>query len=196
MDTGTRETRPPIATVRTGVELRRWYWLRTELAELAGVLGLPRGGSKEQLLERVAAVLDGAPPPAQAPRRAVGAQLEEPVGPGTVIPPGQRCGQVLRRFFTAQIGPHFRFDEHMREFVAHGTGRTFGEAVQHWYRTRDAPAGPIGQQFEYNRFTRAWFTEHPGGSQAECRAAWQRHRARPVDQRPPVRGGGGAQGAR
>lgn len=190
-----RDIRPPITAVRTGAELRRWYWLRTELAELAGVLGLPRRGGKEELLERAAAVLDGAPPPSPAPRRAAGPQLEDPVGPGTVIPPGQRCSQVLRRFFAAQIGPHFRFDEHMREFVAHGAGRALGEAVQHWYRTRVTPAGPIGEQFEFNRFTRAWFAEHPGGSQAECRAAWQRHRDLPVDQRSPAPAGG-AEGAR
>src|SRR5699024_8717312 len=131
--------------------LRRWYWLRAELAALPGELGLSRSGSKEELLERVVAALDGAAPPAPVPRPAAGRQLVEPVGPGTVIPPGQRCSQVLRRFFAAQIGPHFRFDEHMREFVAHGAGRTLGEAAEHWHRTRDAPPGVIGEQFEYNR---------------------------------------------
>ncbi len=191
MSTEDRETRPPVAAVRTGSELRRWYWLRAELAELAGQLGVSRSGSKAELLERVAAVLDGGVPRAPVPRRTGGRQLGEPVGPGTVIPPGQRCSQVLRRFFTAQIGPHFRFDEHMREFVARGAGRTLADAVEHWYRTRDAPSAPIGEQFEYNRFTRGWFAEQPGGTAAECREAWQRYRALPVDRR-----GQGEEGAR
>ncbi|HLT82585.1 MAG TPA: DUF6434 domain-containing protein [Phototrophicaceae bacterium] len=195
MDDDVQETRPLITAVRTGAELRRWYWLRAELLELAAALGLPRSGSKEELLERTVAALDGTAPPVRARRSGRGRQLEEPVGPDTVIPPGQRCSQVLRHFFAAQIGPHFRFDEHMRRFVAEGAGRTLGEAVQHWYRTRDAPASAIGEQFEYNRFTREWFAENPGGSQDECRAAWQRHRALPVERRVRAQEGG-AQGAR
>src|SRR5699024_10338486 len=120
----TAERGPLITAVRTGDELRRWYWLRAELAELAEALGLPRSGAKQELLERTAAVLDGVPAPAPARRRAATRQLSDPVGAQTVIPPGQRCSQVLRRFFTAELGPRFRFDEHMRDFIATGEGRT------------------------------------------------------------------------
>jgi len=86
------ESRPPLAEVRSGAELRRWYWLRSELQELAGRLDLPRHGRKEELVDRIVAALDGAPAPAPAHRRPGGRQLTAPVGPETVIPPGQRCG--------------------------------------------------------------------------------------------------------
>ena len=177
------ETRPPVTAVRSGAELRRWYWLRAELQELAATLGVSRSGGKEELLLRVAAVLDSEPVPAPAPRRPAARQLGAPVGPGTVIPAGQRCSQVLRHFFTEEIGPAFRFDEHMRDFIAHGEGRTLAEAVEHWHRTRDLPSGEIGRQFEYNRFTRAWFAAHPGGTREECLEAWWQHRGLPADRR-------------
>ncbi|MEE6280692.1 DUF6434 domain-containing protein [Georgenia sp. MJ170] len=187
---GPQEARPPLASVMSGAELRRWYWLRSELVDRARQLGVARHGSKTELLDRLAAALDGAPAPARPPpRRAATRQLAEPVGPATVLPPGQRCSQVLRRFFAAEVGPAFRFDEHMRDFIAHGAGRTLAEAVDHWHRTRGAAIGPIGEQFEYNRFTRQWFAGTPDGSRQECMAAWQVHRALPVDRRPPVPGG-------
>lgn len=179
------ESRPALTAVRSGAELRRWYWLRAELQELATTLGVSRSGGKEELLGRVAAALDGEPVPAPAPRRAAARQLTAPVGPHTVIPAGQRCSQVLRHFFAEQIGPGFRFDEHMRDFVAHGEGRTLAEAVEHWHRTRGLPPGHIGEQFEYNRFTRAWFAAHPGGTREECQEAWWAHRSLPVEHRRP-----------
>lgn len=180
------EPRPRVTEVGSGTELRRWYWLRTELQELAGALGLSRAGGKADLLERTAAALDGDPVPAPVRRRPSGRQLTAPVGPDTVIPPGQRCSQVLRAYLSAAVGPAFHFDEHMRAFVADGAGRTLAEAVEHWHRTRDAAPSDIGHQFEYNRFTRAWFAGHPGGTQEECQEAWWRHRTTPVDRRDPA----------
>jgi hypothetical protein len=96
----------------------------------------------------------------------------------SVIQPGQRCSQVLRRFFQSRIGPGFHFDQAMRDFIADGAGRTLGDAVAHWHATRDQPPGPIGRQFEYNRFIRDWHAAHPGGAQAAA-AAWRAHRADP-----------------
>ncbi|WP_413452227.1 DUF6434 domain-containing protein [Georgenia phoenicis] len=177
--------RPLLTEVRSGAELRRWYWLRAELQELAAALGVSRGGGKAELVERLAAALDGEVVPAPAPRRAAARQLAAPVGPGTVIPPGQRCSQVLRHFFTEVVGAGFRFDEHMREFIANGEGRTLAEAVEHWHRTRGLPPNQIGEQFEYNRFTRAWFAAHPGGTREQCQEAWWAHRSLPAERRSP-----------
>lgn len=127
------------------------------------------------------AVLDGAPVPPVPPRRTGGPQLAAPVDGTTVLPPGQRCSEVLRAWFTHVIGPAFRFDGPMREFVAGGVGRTLDEAVAHWHATRDAPAGEIAPQFELNRFLRARRATHPEESRADALAAWRDHRARPRD---------------
>ncbi|MGW4650292.1 DUF6434 domain-containing protein, partial [Kitasatospora sp. NPDC004289] len=109
----------------------------------------------------------------------------------TVIPEGQRCSQVLRAYFEREIGPGFHFDAAMRAFVAEGAGRTLGEAVRHWYRTRAEMARPqeVGEQFEFNRFLRGWHAEHPARSRAEAVAAWQAHRALPRELRERAAGG-------
>ncbi|MEU1518496.1 DUF6434 domain-containing protein [Streptomyces sp. NPDC005811] len=178
------EPRPPLTAGLTGAELLRWYWTLDELTGLARTMGVARQGGKTALTSRLAAALDGLPLPAAPPRRRpAGAQLTEPVDGTTVIPEGQRCSQVLRRYFLEAIGPGFHFDAFMREFIARNPGRTLADAVAHWHATRPDAARPreIEEQFEYNRFTSAWHRRNPAGTRAQARAAWHAHRALPRD---------------
>ncbi|MFB7860733.1 DUF6434 domain-containing protein [Streptomyces sp. NPDC056069] len=178
--------RPPLAPDLTGAELLRWYWTLAELTVLARTMGLSAGGGKAAVTERLAAALDGRPlPPAPARRRAAGAagRLTAPVDATTVIPEGQRCSQVLRAWFQAELGPTFHFDAYMRAYIAENAGRTLADAARHWRETRDEAARPqeIGAQFELNRFLRDWHAAHPKGTRADALTAWRAHRSRPRD---------------
>ncbi|WP_091412603.1 DUF6434 domain-containing protein [Friedmanniella luteola] len=176
------ESRPPLTDELSGPELLRWYWTRAELLRFARASGLDASGDKQALTAKVAAHLDGAPAPRAAPRRPPPPPpLPEPLSPDTVIPAGQRCTQQLRRHLTAVVGPSFRFDAAMRDFVAGGAGRTLGAAADHWSRTRGRPRPAIGAQFELNRFLRDWHHDHPAGTRAEALEAWQVRRALPVE---------------
>lgn len=174
-----------MSEVSTGSELRRWYWLKTELAEMARRAGVSAAGSKQQLADRVAAVLDGEPLPAALPRRQqpTGRQLEGQLTMDTVIPVGQRCSQTLRAFFTTQIGAGFTFDAAMRAFIAQRAGSTLGDAATHWHTTRSSGLTEIGGQFELNRFTRQWYIDHPGATRTELQQAWAAYRTTPIDKR-------------
>ena len=175
--------RPPLSSTLTGAELRRWYWTLHELTVLACELGVPRGGGKQALTDRLAAALDGAPAPTPARPRTSGRQLSAPVTNETVIPTRQRCSQVLREHFRQEIGPAFAFDTFMRTFIAHGEGRSLGEAVAHWHATRGAAAQPqpIGAQFELNAFLRTWRRDNPHRSRDDALAAWRHHRSLPLE---------------
>ena len=178
-------TRPALSPALTGTELLRWYWTLEELTGLAVTLGVPRGGGKQALTERLVARLDGRQAPAPPRRPPAGRQLSGPLSATTVIPPGQRCSQLLRDYFRQEVGPGFVFDSFMRSFVADGAGRTLGDAVAHWHATRVAAAAPrpIGDQFELNAFLRRWRSSHPGGTREASVAAWQEHRSRPAEER-------------
>jgi hypothetical protein len=89
----------------------------------------------------------------------------------------------LRDWFAAEIGPQFHSDQHMRDFMRQGSGRTLGDAVDHWYATRDAPRPEISGQFELNRFTRDWRAGNPDGTREELLAAWAQYRDTPADER-------------
>ncbi|WP_405527705.1 SAP domain-containing protein [Streptomyces avidinii] len=186
MSTNMAGSRPAPTTALTGAELLRWYWTLVELTSLAREIGIATGGGKAALTARLAAALDGLPAPVAPPgpaRRRAGRQLAAPVTGATVIPPGQRCSQVLREYFVREIGPGFHFDAFMRDYVAGHAGHTLAEAVAHWHATRAEAAEPreVGAQFEFNRFLRAWHAQHPDGARGEALAAWQEHRARPRD---------------
>ncbi|MFJ7269894.1 DUF6434 domain-containing protein [Streptomyces sp. NPDC099050] len=200
MRTNDGEVRPDPSPELTGAELARWYWTLAELSALARRMGLPAGGGKAAVTARIAAALDGlpspspsptsspasSPPPARSGGRSVGGagrQLAAPVDGASVIPPGQRCSQVLRAYFVREIGPGFHFDAFMRDYVAQGAGHTLAEAVAHWHATRARAAEPreIGAQFELNRFLREWHARHPEGARAQALAAWRVHRSRPRD---------------
>ncbi|MEV8531498.1 DUF6434 domain-containing protein [Streptomyces sp. NPDC051211] len=183
MSTNTGESRRPELSGRlSGDELGRWYWTLAELTALARELGVPRGGGKAALTERLRAALDGVPVDVPVVRRARGGrQLAAPVDGRSVIPEGQRCSQVLREFFLREIGPGFHFDAFMREYIAHQAGRTLADAVAHWHATRAAAAEPqeVGAQFEFNRFLRDWHARHPEGTREQALRAWREHRAQP-----------------
>lgn len=175
--------RPVLDATLSGAELRRWYWLRAELVALARSLGISPAGGKVELTERLAAALDGQALPQPTPRTIRTAQLAGVLTNATVIPDGQRSSQALRDFFVVRLGPGFRFDAAMRGFIATGGGRTLGEAVAFWSASRSAPPPQIGPQFELNRFTHAWYQDHPGGTRAELLGAWRAHRALPLEAR-------------
>lgn len=181
----TDQPRPSLTAALTGAEFARWYWRKDELTDFARTLGIRATGGKDLLTARIAAHLGGRDftEPA-APRRVGRAQLTHPVSGATVIPVGQRCSQVVRAWFIEQVGPSFRFDAAMREFFAHTDGTaTLTDALAHYRATRDGDARPIGPQFEYNRFTRAWHAANPAGTRADLLRAWQEYRDRPVEQR-------------
>lgn len=102
----------------------------------------------------------------------------------TVIPPGQRSSQELRGWFRAQVGPSFRFDRHMREFIRSADGMTtLGDAVKHWEATRYESVSVIDRQFEFNRITRTWYGNNPAGTSAQLSADWQHYRSLPIEAR-------------
>lgn len=177
--------RPALSNDLSGTELLRWYWLKEELAAFARRLGIRATGGKELLAQRIASHLDGCAFTEPAASKTSGArQLAGPLTPATTVPAGQRCSQVLRAWFTEEIGQAFHFDGEMRAFFADSDGtQTLADAVEHWHRTRNQDRKTIDPQFEYNRFTRAWHDKFPNGSKEELLIAWRDYRSQPIDAR-------------
>ena len=177
--------RPEWTPNLSGAEFLRWYWLKAELVDFARTLRIRTSGGKELLTQRIAAKLDGqvfAEP--TVTQRSQGRQLSGQLCFDTVIPAGQRCSQVVRGWFVKQVGPSFRFDHPMREFFASTDGtQTLADALNHWHQTRNQDQKSVGAQFEYNRFTGAWYDEHPNGTKDELLSAWREYRSQPIDAR-------------
>ena len=177
--------RPAPTADLTEEEFLRWYWLRAELAALARSLAVPTSGAKDVLAARIAARLGGRVQEEAPAVRVPVARLTGPLDRETVIPPGQRCSQLLRAWFVGEIGSSFRFDAAMRDFFASTDGtQTLGDALAHWASSRTDEPKAIEAQFEYNRFARAWHQSHPGaGNGARLRDAWRTYRDAPIGAR-------------
>lgn len=180
--------RPALTSALSAAEFGRWYWLKRELIDFASSMGLRTGGSKADLTARITDLLAGGTGEVPTPaRKSVDGLSGGVLTPETLVPAGQRATTALRAYLIAACGTDFRFDAHMRDFLARGDGTaTLGDAVAHWHATRSAPAPAIGSQFEYNTFTRHWRAAHPGATHDQVVAAWHAYRSLPVDQRPPI----------
>lgn len=162
-------------------QFTRWYWTMAELVAFAGELGVSRRGPKAELAERIRATLAGEEVP--APQHSGRVRLPPPFNRDTPVPDGTVLSAALREWFVEQVGPSFRANDALRRFLARGSGRTLGEALECYEAAGAVPARPIGAQFEYNAFVRRWWARHPGGTVDQMRADWANWRATPVDQR-------------
>jgi len=72
----------------------------------------------------------------------------------------------------------------MRAFFACSDGtQTMQDALDCWYASRDQGERTIDSQFEYNRFTRTWYEEHPAGLREDLLTDWKEYRGRPIYER-------------
>lgn len=177
-------TRPELTPHTDEVVFFDHYWLRKELVVFCRSNGLSTAGSKQDLTDRIAAMLTGRPQPSvrrRSSRKAMPIVFtrETPVGPGW------RCSQALRAFISAEIGRPFRFDRFMRKQIGAGDGTSLGAAIDAW-RKQEGQGYEIEPQFQYNRFTSQYREIVPKASHSEIVAAWWRYRDMPSSQRPPV----------
>ncbi|QUJ77359.1 hypothetical protein KDD17_04985 [Sulfitobacter albidus] len=180
------ETRPDIHEVTTGAELRRWYWLRAELADALRDRGLPVSGNKHVLLDRLATFLDTGDVLRPKPR----AQRSDfdwhsaPLDPTTVITDSYRNTQNVRRFFRDHAGAGFKFNIAFMTWMRENTGRTLADAVEAYHAIRADGArtrSTIAPDNQFNKYTRDFLDDNPTLGMAEVRKYWALKRARPSE---------------
>lgn len=165
--------RPSLSGEMSVEEFRNYYFLKEELVRFCREKGLPTGGSKAELTERVARFLGGLPivedvgkdPRASRCRADSGEVLNEE----SVIEEGFVCSERHRAFFREKIGAGFRFVVPFQRWLKANAGRTYGEAIAAYKEIMLARAeggslapSEIGAQFEYNRYVRDFFADNRG----------------------------------
>ena len=160
------------------------YWLKTELLDFCREQGLGTTGSKAELAHRVEHYLRTGDQGAISRSRKISGSMPDNFDLDTVIGVGWRCTRQLRAFFTKVIGPGFRFNAVIRQFVHEQPGRTLADAIAAYHENKLAAQQPkIGAQFEYNRFTREFWLTHPDASRDDLLAAWYQYRNTPKSKR-------------
>jgi len=173
------DARPDISTLKTGSDLRRWYWRKAELVDHARSLGLRTSGGKFEILDRIAHFLDTGEAPRAKPRKASsrfdwhGADLT----PETRITDSYRNTQNVRRFFKSQVGEGFKFNIEFMAWMKANTGRTLAEACDEYRAMRAREAAPgfqsqIADHNQFNQYTRDFLAANPKLGLDDVRRVW------------------------
>jgi len=188
MDKERLQNRPAIETIRTGKELRRWYWLKEELVAHAKVVGVKSTGGKFAILERLARFVDTGE--TAAPNEAMRKPASRfdwhraPLTVHTVITDNYKNTQNVRRFFMQNAHPAFKFNIAFMQWMKANVGKTLGDAVAEHHRQREAAAKPgfkseIAPHNQFNQYTRDFLADNPNLGVAEARRYWARKKALP-----------------
>lgn len=181
------QTRPEITTIETGTELKRWYWLKAELAAYCKAAGISYSGSKFEILDRIADVLDGKKVSRKKPKKPKSTfnWATETLTPETIITDSYKNGPNSRSFFKEYCGGKFSFNIAFMDWMKANTGKTLRDAVTEWERLEALKRSgkhksdiPEGNQ--YNKYVRDFFDDNPDKTIAEARHYWKLKRALPL----------------
>ena len=173
------ENRPPIETIASGSDLRRWYWLKAELVEHARDLGVASSGKKFEILDRIAHFLDTGEktrPPTMKPASRFDWHAE-PLDDTTVLTDSYKNTQNVRRYFKSRLGDGFKFNIEFMTWLKTNAGKTLGDACDAYRAMKAREARPgfrstIADHNQFNQYTRDILDDNPGMGMAEVRKYW------------------------
>lgn len=158
-------------------DFKNFYWLKKELQQFCREHGLSTTGGKQELQKRIEQFLQTGEVQHVAkrnelPRVRLG---KDKLSMSTVIPKGFTCTREARDFLIAHAGKDFKYSVALQRYLKANPGITFLDLIEEWKRQKKSRAKePIGEQFEYNQFTRDFFADpkNKGKSRENCIAAW------------------------
>ena len=179
--------RPPLYDGISASDLRDYYWMKAELVDWCRRRGIPSGGGKLELIERMTRFLETGDTGREAGGRKsslhsrfdwANARLTE----STLITSDYRATRNVRAFFEVRLGKSFRISVPFTEWMRANPGQTLADAIDAWKRLKEearrtAPK-EIAPQFEYNRYVRAFLADNPGRSRKEAVACWMEKKQR------------------
>lgn len=173
------ENRPELSERLSAKAFRSHYYLKEELVAFCKAAGLPAGGGKIELTERIARYLDtGTVLPARTTSRP--AACAQVLTEDAVIEENFVCSERHRAFFRERLGASFSFNVPFQRWLKANAGKTYAEALEAYGRIladKKARALPIDRQFEYNAYIRAFFADNPGKTLQQAIRCWQYKKA-------------------
>ena len=182
------ERRPVITSIDSAAELRRWYWLKTELAAEAKRLGVRSTGAKFTVLERLCHFHDTGekvwPGDKVVKNSGAGctkfdwhsAALDE----HTVITDNYKNTQNVRRYFQRQVDEKFKFNIGLLDWFKQNVGKTLGDAAEFWQQQQANPEQTkIKSHNQFNQYARDFVQHNPALGMQGARKYWALKRSLP-----------------
>jgi hypothetical protein len=183
--------RPALNNVQDPTDITGWYWTKSELIQIARRLGVPRSGSKQDVIEAITASLAGREPRTLRQKTPSGS-LQPPFDAAMVIPAGQPFTRELRNWVASRITGDVRVSAAVRELLrcpvtSAGHPATLGDLVE-LIENPPPPSDEIGRQFERNRFMRYLSRTEPAMGREQREREWARFRQLPSARRAAILG--------
>jgi len=184
------EPRPDIAGIRSGAELRRWYWLKDELLAEARRVGVKATGGKFLLLERICHHRDTGetvfPGDVRKKPESKFDWHSAPLAGDTVITDSYRNTQNVRRWFKSNVDTAFKFNIAFMEWMKRNAGKTLNEAADAWQHQKAEALRPdykteIKAHNQFNQYTRDFLADNPDKGMKEVRKYWALKRQLPSE---------------
>jgi hypothetical protein len=122
-------TRPDITKIKTGDELKQWYWLKQELVDFFKLCQLRYTGVKLDIIERIASALDYAinnlvehSKKVKPTSKFIWSKAE--LNLETIITDSYTSGLNSRKFFKQYCGDKFNFSIPIMAFLKNNCGKT------------------------------------------------------------------------
>jgi Domain of unknown function (DUF6434)/SAP domain-containing new25 len=176
--------RPEIETIKSGVELKKWYWLKAELVEFCKVKSISYTGGKFVILERIADTLDGKSNESKSVKgKSTFNWAKEHLTINTIITDSYTNGQNARQFFKEHCGGKFRFSIAFMSWMKANVGKTLKDAVAEWKSSENfnkVNKSKIPLHNQYNQYIRDFFADNPGKTMEEARRFWNLKKQLPI----------------
>lgn len=181
MATNPKDGRPPIASISTGSELRRWYWRKSELVAYARIVGVKTTSGKFTILDRLAHFLDTGeqiwPGDLSQKPRSKFDWHSEPLSENTPITDSYKNSQNVRRFFKAALGDGFKFNIAFMDWMRANTGKRLADACSAYREIMDETKQAdfqtsIRGHNQFNQYTRDFLSDNPDLGMDDVRRVW------------------------
>lgn len=179
--------RPELTKDLAPSTFRNFYWLGEELIDFCRENNLSTVGPKVEIANRIEVFLTTGEMQLPVKRKARKKEPEVELTLDTVITENHRCSQHVRVFFKEAI-PGFHFSTHIQNYFRENVGSTYREAVAEWYAEEERKKDPsyktnIGSQFEFNQFTRDFFSDpaNKGRTRKDATKEWMIVKSLPGD---------------
>ena len=179
--------RPKIHNIKTGDELRKWYWLKSELVALARTINISYTGAKFEVLDRIANKLVGKNVIliSKPSRKSNFNWSKDLLTLETIITDSYTNGQNTRAFFKSHCGDKFHFTIPFMSWMKENEGKRLKDAVTEWKRLEKLRKKPnfkseIPAGNQYNKYIRDILADNPTMRIEEARHFWRLKRSLPL----------------
>ncbi|MGB3800681.1 MAG: DUF6434 domain-containing protein [Lewinella sp.] len=181
--------RPDFGNVESGAEFNSWYWLKAEMQAFCKLLGLPSGGRKFDLRDRIMYALDHDRKLLPKPRKRrpestfdwKGADLNL----DTVVTDNISFGPNFRNFLAGQIDRKFTCTSDFMDWVREHEGATLAECIAAWYELDNRRRDPtfrreIADNNMFCQYVRDFYDHDPEAPFQRVKDCWNWKRRQPM----------------